>query len=161
MLKDYPDNSKIFVFQSNKFISDDGVKLINQKMSKFIENWTVHGKDLKAAFQIVSPLFIIVAVDESLAKLSGCSKDALTNEIKAIGNILDVDFFDRTTIAYHPSDEEIALVNLAEFKEKLQKDEIRQNTMVYNNLIETKADLKHSWQIPVKDSWHGKLVSII
>jgi hypothetical protein len=161
MLKDYPDNSKIFVFQANKFISDDGIKLINQKMSKFIEDWTVHGKNLKATFQVVAPLFIIVAVDETYAELSGCSKDALTNEIKTLGKDLDVDFFDRMMIAYHPNDEEIALIELSDFKSKLSKDEIRQNTIVYNNLIETKADLKHSWQIPVKDSWHTKLVSVI
>jgi len=161
MLKDYPDNSKIFVFQANKFISDEGVELINEKMSKFIEDWTVHGKNLKATFQVVSPLFIIVAVDESFAELSGCSKDALTNEIKALGKELDVDFFDRLMIAYHPTDDEIAIISLAEFKEKLQKDEIRQDTLVYNNLIETKADLKQNWQISVKDSWHGKLVSIV
>jgi hypothetical protein len=161
MLKEYPDNSKIFVFQANKFISDEGIKVINEKMSKFIEDWTVHGKSLKATFQVVAPLFVIVAVDETYAELSGCSKDALTNEIKTLGKELDVDFFDRMTIAYHPNDDEIALISLTEFKEKLKKDEIRQNTIVYNNLIETKADLKHSWQIPVKDSWHGKLVSII
>ena len=161
MLKDFPDNSKIFVFQANKIISDEGIELINEKMAAFIEDWTVHGKNLKATFQTVSPLFIIVAVDESFAELSGCSKDALTNQIKEIGKALDVDFFDRMMIAYHPSDDEIALISLAEFKEKLQKDEIRQNTLVYNNLIENKVELKQNWQIPVKDSWHSKLVSII
>ncbi len=161
MLKDYPDNSKIFVFQSNKFISDEGIKLINEKMTTFIEDWTVHGKNLKATFQTITPLFIIVAVDESFAELSGCSKDALTHQIKEIGKELDVDFFDRMMVAYHPNDNEIALATLADFKAKLQKDEIRQDTMVYNNLIETKADLKQNWQTTVKNSWHKQLLPIV
>jgi len=161
MLKEYPDNAKVFVFQSNKFLSEEGKIAIEEKMLKFIEDWTVHGKNLKATYQVVMPLFIIVAVDESFAELSGCSKDALTHQIKEIGEELGVDFFDRMMVAYHPNYEEMALINLSEFKEKLQKDEIKQDTKVYNNLIETKLDLKQNWQIAVKDSWHGKLVSIL
>ena len=160
-LKEYPDNAKVFVFQANKFISPEGVEVIKEKMDQFIEDWTVHGKNLKATYQIVEPLFIVVAVDESLAELSGCSKDALTKEIKAIGDELGVDFFDRLMVAYHPSEEEIALVDLGAFKKLIQKDEITQNTIVYNNLIETKADLKHKWQIPVKDSWHKQVAPIL
>ncbi|MGV6861248.1 MAG: hypothetical protein ACWA41_05725 [Putridiphycobacter sp.] len=161
MLKDFPDQSKVFVFQSNKIISEEGIGVVKEKMDAFVPEWTVHGKNLKATYQFVSPLFIIVAVDESLAELSGCSKDSLTKAIKEIGELLDVDFFDRMSIAYHPNDTDLAIISLAEFKKLMQSDDITGETIVYNNLIETLGDLKQNWQIPVKNSWHQNLVPAI
>lgn len=161
MLDNLSASSKIFIFQADKILSESEVELINNQLNKFIPQWSSHGASLKADFFVSSHLFIIIGVDENFAELGGCSKDAMNREIQTIGNDIKVDFFNRLNTAYLTPNNEIKLVNLADFKAMMKKDEINMHTKVFNNLIETKADLESNWLVEVKKSWHKNMISIV
>ncbi len=161
MIKTLSPSATIFIYQSNKVLTENDNQFIDQTLRKFVDEWSSHGARLKADFIIKSPLFVIVGVDESYADLGGCSKDALNQELKAIGKELNVDFFDRLSIAYKNNQGEISLANMVEFKTMVKSDEIRQNTIVFNNLIEKNGDLENNWEVEVKNSWHNSLVPIL
>ncbi len=160
MLSKLSDSASVWIFQSNQKLKVDQLNYINESLGKFVPEWSAHGVNLKSDFQIVDDLCIVIGVDEGHAGASGCSKDALTRHIKEIGEAIDIDFFDRLRIAYLNEKEEITLVNMLEFKAGVQADVIRRDTIVYNNLIETKRDLSLNWKIKVADSWHANLVMI-
>lgn len=160
MLEQLANNSKVWVFQSDKALTDTELTYLKTQMDEFIPQWAAHGKDLNAAYQWQAPYFLLVGVDESKTLASGCSKDALTHKIQEIGAALKVDFFNRMNVAYELNGL-VEMSSLADFKAKVQKDEIRQNTLVYNNLIETKAELNQKWRVPLKESWHAQLVKIV
>ncbi|MBK6525525.1 MAG: hypothetical protein IPG07_08215 [Crocinitomicaceae bacterium] len=81
--------------------------------------------------------------------------------IKKIGDEITIDFFDRLRVAYLDSDQKIQLTSLGDFKALMKSDQVRQSTPVFNNLIETKADLDTKWKTTVKDSWHKNLMQIL
>ena len=158
MLNLIPDSAKIFIFQANQFLTTKDKLKIEQEMTSFLPSWATHGEKLIADFEVIDNLFLIVGIDESIVATSGCSKDSLTHKVKEIGNILNVDFFDRMTLAYVNADNKIELTDFFTFKQLLQQGGIRLSTIVFNNLITTKADLKNNWKVMVKNSWHKTLM---
>jgi hypothetical protein len=161
MLSKLTDNSKVWVFQSNRFFTESETKIINQDLSIFMDEWSVHGTKIKTDFEIINNLFIVLGADETQSTVSGCSKDSMVRVVKSLGAKLNIDFFDRLSIAFKDGNDKIELLTLDKFKKGLQSDSIRQNTLVFNNLIETKAELKSNWQVEVKNSWHKMLLPIM
>jgi len=154
-------HSRVWVFQANRFLSKDEEQKINSELSKFIPQWASHGNEIYGDFSIEKSLFIIVGADEKKSPTSGCSIDALTRVIKKLGEELKIDFFDRLTLSYVDSENKIQLLSMPEFKALMKKDQIRMSTMVFNNLIETKADLDTRWHTQLKNSWHKNLIDIL
>lgn len=161
MLNKLAPHSRVWVFQANRFLKDDELTFVNQKMTEFIPTWASHGNELYGDFLIVDNLFLIVGVDEKKSSTSGCSIDSLNRTIKKIGDEISIDFFDRLRVAYLDSDHKIQLTPLGDFKALMKADQVRQSTVVFNNLIETKADLDTKWKAAVKDSWHKNLIQIL
>ncbi len=161
MLNTLPNNSKVFIFQADRILTDSDNEVIVTKMNSFLPTWATHGEELTAEFTIQDNLFLIVGNNEDKVATSGCSKDSLTHAIQFIGEKLNIDFFNRLNIAYKMKSGNFGLTNMLNFKMMMQKDEITQNTIVVNNLIETKNDLLNNWQVEVKNSWHKTLVPIL
>jgi hypothetical protein len=161
MLDKLAPHSRVWVFQANRFLKDDEVKFVQEKMTEFIPTWASHGNELYGDFVLADNLFLIVGVDEKRSPTSGCSIDSLNRIIKKIGDEIKIDFFDRLRVAYLDSDHKIQLTSLGDFKALMKTDQVRQSTSVFNNLIETKADLDTKWKTTVKDSWHKNLIQIL
>jgi hypothetical protein len=69
-----PEESKIWVYQSNRKFSDTEFSEIESAFS-FLENWAAHNKFsflLSAKYN----RFIILAVDQDVQSATGCSIDA-------------------------------------------------------------------------------------
>ncbi len=161
LLSHLPNSSKVWIFQANQILNEKEMTFIHKEVSNFLVEWNAHGSSLSNGFELVDSLFLIIGVDESKAVASGCSKDSLTRKIQEIGNHINIDFFNRLNIAYLDKNNQIEIKNLNEFKAGLQNDSIRLNTIIYNNLIETKEDLELRWKIPVQKSWLHNMVKAI
>jgi hypothetical protein len=161
MLNTLPNNAKVFIFQADRKLTSSDVEVINMVMNSFIPKWATHGEELTAEYTILNKLFLVVGNDEERVATSGCSKDSLTHAVQSIGKQLNIDFFNRLNIAYKTGSDNFELVNMLNFKKMMQKDEISQNTIVVNNLIESKHDLLNNWQVEVKNSWHKTLAPIL
>ena len=83
---------------------------------------------------------------------SGCSIDSSVNFIKEIEAEFSIDLFNRTKIAFK-QDGEIVTLSISEFKKVVQAD-----TVVFNNLVATKADFEEKWETLVSKSWHAKFL---
>ena len=113
------DSSRVWIFQSDKIISDDKIDLIKSKLKIFLPNWSSHGKELKCSFEIKFNLFIIIGVDSSVNNASGCSIDTLTNFIFDIQSKTDLNFFNRLAIAYKLNDK-TCINSMSKIKEMIK-----------------------------------------
>ena len=151
-----PDSSRIWIYQSNREFSGEEVNVITLNTKNFIDNWTRHGDDLKGAFTIVYNRFVVIAVDENFANVSGCSIDASVRFIKQLQSELNVDLLNKLNIAFKTNDD-VNSVSLYDFRSFIANDKITQDTIVFNNLVDTKADFESKWEVPAKESWHQRL----
>jgi len=149
------DSSKVWIYVSNREFTDSEKTEISNTLENFIATWKRHGDDLKASYKIKYNQFIILAVDESYNNVSGCSIDASTHLFKAIENKYKIDLFNKMNIAFKDG-ENINIVRLAEFQKYVKEGKISTETIVFNNLVKTKKELKTTWEVPAKSSWHNR-----
>ena len=151
------DESRIWIFQSNRFIPDLDIESLKKQIDIFLSSWTSHGNQLMVASKIKYNLFIIIALDQSCSTASGCSIDKLVSFIKNIENEYQISLLDRLDISFRDK-KKISVLRLDDFKRKILEKKINNDTIVFNNLINLKSDLANNWEIPLNRSWHQKLI---
>ena len=153
-------HARVWVYQADRKITDEEKTQLENEMKVFISQWASHGNELYGDFKVEMEYFLVIGADESKSPTSGCSIDALTRKVKELGEELKIDFFNRMIIAYEDEATDIHLIGMGDFKKLMQKDLITSQTTVYNNLIETVADLDDKWRTKVEHSWHQNLLMI-
>ena len=150
-----PEESKIWIYQSSRKFSEDEIATINHDLQNFIENWSAHGTSLEASFLIKYNRFIIIAVNQEVQAATGCSIDKSVEFIQNIEQKYSVDLLDKMNVAFKQG-EFVTYKTLLEFK-KLAKDKsVSENTIVFNNLVNTIEEFNDGWEIPAAESWHSR-----
>jgi len=152
----FSENSRVWVYQSDKKLTDEQVQQIQQHLSRFAAEWTAHNHQLKAKAEIRYNRFLILVVDETQAGASGCSIDKSVHFMQQLEQQFNIHLFDRFNLAYREADEVLSLPR-HDFEELLKQGNITNHTIVFNNLVQTLTELETKWEVPFKDSWHIKL----
>ncbi|TCI90318.1 ABC transporter ATPase [Tenacibaculum sp. M341] len=152
-----PNTARVWVYQSNRGFSQEEIEHISAKAIMFIDQWTRHGDDLKGSFTIKYNQFLIIAIDESFNNASGCSIDASVRFIKSLEETLQIDLMDKMNISFKDEDR-INVVKLADFQGYAKEGKITEDTVVFNNLVNTKEALESTWEVSAKDSWHKRFL---
>lgn len=153
-----PDNSRLWIYQADRQLSEKEALFIKNNADLFLEEWAAHGAGLNASSVILYNQFLIIAVDEAMVKASGCSIDKQVQFVQALGNELFINFMDRTKVAFlesknTPGEKEIFMTSLSDVKKRITEGIINSNTLTFNNLVQTKAQLQDTWIVPAEDSW--------
>lgn len=156
--KKMPKTSRVWIYQSDRYFSDDEVQKIGTKIEVFIKNWNNHGEGLKASYQIKYNHFIVLTVDENHKQASGCSIDSSVQLMKQIENEFQTDLFNKLKISFK-NNENINIVKMADFQKYAKENKINKETIVFNNLVNTVADYETNWEVKASDSWHARLLN--
>jgi hypothetical protein len=152
----FSENSRVWIYQSDKELTDAQVIQLQVQLDNFTTGWTAHNNQLKAKAEIRYNRFIVLMVDESQSGASGCSIDKSVNYMKQVEQQFGINLFDRFNLAYR-NGSEILSVPRDTFEELLKNGTITTNTIVFNNLAKDLAELQNNWEVPFKDSWHARL----
>jgi hypothetical protein len=152
----FSKNSRVWVYQSTKELTNEQTQQIQQQLNAFAQSWTAHNRQLLAGAQVKYNRFLILVVDESQAGASGCSIDKSVNFMKQLEQQYNIVLFDRFNLAYRDA-EHIISVPRNEFEVLIKEGVITQDTLVFNNLVQTLEELQTKWEVPLKDSWHMQL----
>lgn len=152
-----PDNSRIWIYQSDRQFTVEELEYITTKTIHFIDNWTRHGEALKGSFTIKYNQFLVLAVDESFNCVSGCSIDASVRFIKDLEEELNFDLMNKLNISFKDG-KNINIVKLSEFQNYVKDGKITDKTIVFNNMVNTKSDFEKNWEVQASDSWHNRFL---
>lgn len=158
-----PDNfspqSKVWVYQSSRLFTMSEALEIESLLNKFSSEWRSHGDEVYAYCNLFFGRFVVLMADETHARVSGCSTDSSVNFIKGLGQKFDVDFFNRTNLAFVVN-EKIQLLPMGQLHYALDNYFINPDTLYFNNTVQTREQLEKNWIIPVKNSWIASRVPI-
>ncbi|WP_075343077.1 ABC transporter ATPase [Tenacibaculum agarivorans] len=152
-----PETARIWVYQGNREFTLEEVEMISAKAILFIEKWTRHGEDLKGSFTIKYNQFLIIAIDEAFNAASGCSIDASVRFIQELEKEFNLDLMDKMNVSFKDGDR-INVVKLSDFQEFAKEEKITSQTIVFNNMVNTKGDFKTKWEVPAIESWHNRFL---
>jgi hypothetical protein len=153
-----PADARIWIYQANRKLTDAEVSVISERAKAFLDSWTAHNNTLKASFEIRYSIFLIIIIDKNYNEVSGCSIDKSVHFIQELEKELTISFLDRMIFAYK-TDARAEVVSKKDFSQLLSSGELNDDTIVFNNLIQTKGELNTAWEVPLKDSWHRSVIS--
>ena len=157
-LVDLDGNSRLWIYQSERELSDDESNLVQINLNQFCAQWTSHRRDLKAEGVVLLRYFIVIALDEQgSSEASGCSIDAQVAFIKSLGAHLNVDFFGRDKFALLLNGE-VTTVSMHDLGDMVSNGSIQSSDLVFDNLVKTLDQLKTNWLKPLESSWHSRFI---
>lgn len=150
---------RVWIYQSNRFLTDDEINIVEETLQEFVSQWTAHGNQLAGTYEIKHKLFILLMVDEEKAMVTGCSIDKSVHLLKKIEQALQISLFDRLQIAYRRTAQDpVRVVSQDDFRNLLSTKEVNPDTVVvFNNMITSVEELATKWEVSVKDSWHARV----
>ncbi len=152
-----PDTSRIWIYQSSRSFTTEELEEVKQSLDKFIQDWTAHGSELKAGYEIKYKRFIALALDQIITGASGCSIDASVHFIQHLEKLYNIDLLDKMNVSYKQG-EYVAYKTLKDFKKMAKNKAVSKKTIVFNNLVTNKQEYLNHWEVPAEESWHGRFM---
>jgi hypothetical protein len=153
-----PANARIWIYQSDRILSSDEEKKITELAHEFLNSWTAHNQELKSSFEIRYHAFLVIMIDENFSQASGCSIDKQLHFIQKLEKELSVSLLDRFVFALKENNG-VKLIRRKEFESLVENGVVNDETIVFNNLVQTKRELEEKWETRFADSWHRSVYS--
>ncbi len=156
-INEFPETARVWIYQSNKDLSETSVSSVDAKIEHFARRWTSHNAALKATGALMRNRFIVLVVNDAQTGVGGCSIDSSVQFVRNLGEECGVDFMDRMNFAYLES-EEVRTVHKDDLPALYAEGKINDNTIFFDNLVSTKKDFVDGWLKPLGDSWMKRFV---
>jgi hypothetical protein len=150
-----PPHSRIWIYQSDRKFSEEEISEIDNSLKSFIESWSAHGQSLEASYLLKYDRFIIIAVNQDVQAVTGCSIDASVQYIQSLEQKFGVDLMDRMNVTFK-SGGFIAYKSLIDFKKLVKAKSVSSSTVVFNNLVNNIEEWENYWEVPAIESWHSR-----
>jgi len=149
-----PDSSRVWIYQAAAPLSHDISEAIKKQLYAFTMQWKSHGHELDCYANLFHYQFLVMVADSSNLP-SGCSIDSSVHFITKLGEQHQVDFMDRETFAYL-EDDEVHSIHRDHFSQGFSAGRLSEDILMFDNLVNNKADFLEKWVIPLEDSWHNR-----
>ena len=153
--KTLSENSRIWIYQSNRSLTQQEKESISILIEDFLNNWKSHGVSLNSGFEIKYNRFIVIAQDQNIQSATGCSIDSMVHFIQKLEKKYNISLLDKLNVSYKQGDY-IAYKSLKDFKKMVKNGAVSKNTIVFNNLVQTKLEYTNYWEVPAFESWHAR-----
>lgn len=146
-----PDLSRVWIYQSERVLSEEEVEIAKNMCVKFADQWTAHQQELLASADVVNERYLVLAVNEEVHGASGCSIDSSVRFVEELGRRINTSFFDRRIPVV--IDGELELLSTSEVKELSILGKINENSIFFNNLVPTIHEFRNNWKQKAGDGW--------
>lgn len=153
-----PDSARVWVYTSERLLSEQEQNLISLKSERFLGSWQSHQQDVRSSFEIKDDRFLIIAVDESYHGISGCGIDKSLHFVQELESELGISLTNKTNVVFDVNGEQIVLP-FVEIKSAISEGIISTENLYYNTLVSNLGELKSSFKTNVKDGWVKKYFS--
>jgi hypothetical protein len=157
-VQDFPDQSRVWVYQASRPFHAQDVSAIRAALSNFAQQWVSHNRQLRAAADVLHDRFVVLMVDETQAGASGCSIDRSVAYLKQLSAETGVDLFDRLRFSFRGPDGQVNTVSREEFARLYAEGGINDDTPVFDPLVDTKAAFDAAFEKKLGQSWHRRMV---
>lgn len=153
--QDFDESARVWIYQSNRVFTLHEALQIEDILKNFTNGWNTHGTPVKGYANLFFGQFIVFIADEVSAKVSGCSTDSSVSVVREIGELYQVNLFDRLLLAFIVK-ERVQMIPMAQLAYALDNGFLQSDTLYFNNTVQTLGQLKADWMMPIHRSWLAK-----
>jgi hypothetical protein len=141
-----------WIYSLNEALSAAQNEALSAQFQAFSQNWKSHGTPVEGNVNIHYQRFIIVQADMQSERPSGCSIDSMRKTVENVLNAQGLSYTDAAQIYCRNAENEIVSVNFREISALLEKGEMNENTLVFDNTLSNSDDLS-KWEVPLGQTW--------
>lgn len=159
-IESFPGTARVWVYMADRSLTAGEAAELGRMAAAFAASWAAHGKGLSAHAEVRYDRFLILVVDEENHAASGCSIDSSVQFIRDAGKAIGADFFNRLLVGYKNSEGRVEALQISEFRKQLSEGKITPDTIVFNNLVDTRTALETGWELPVHAGPYSRLLTV-
>ena len=149
-----PAHARLWIFAAERPLAGQEASRLLEQVDAFVAGWKAHGTPLTAARDWRHNQFLLVAVDEQAAGVSGCSIDALTRTLKTLQSELGVTLLETAPVFYREGST-VRRATRGEFRTLAERGAVDAETVVFDNTVISVGALER-WETRAGAAWHGK-----
>ena len=153
-----PDAARVWVFGSDKPLSEDGTNALLAGVDAHLENWKAHGTPLTVSRAWCDGRFLIVAVDQSTAGASGCSIDGLFRVLQQLEREAGASFVGGGRVFYRDATGTVQSTPRAEVRSLTGDGAINKDTVVFDTSLTDLGTWRSCFERPARESWVNELL---
>ena len=151
-----PEDARVWVYPSSRKFYPQELEGLEKKIMEFVSNWKKEDENFKASFELKYNRFIVFYADE-VSLLVNKDIDILVSFVLQLQQDYEIELLDRMNACFKQG-EYIQYKELKPFKKLVKSKSVNGKTIVFNNLIETKDELKNNWEVPMTESWYNRFL---
>jgi hypothetical protein len=153
---DLPDHGRLWVFPASRELTPTESSALLEAVDAYLDTWAAHGAPLRSGRELRAGHFLLVGVDEDAEAPSGCSIDALVNQLRKLGGTLGVTLLDHASVWYRDG-EEVRRVSRPDFRRLAEDGAVGPDTVVFDTTLTRLAALRGGkLEVAARDGWHGR-----
>lgn len=148
------NDAKIFLYPSSKKFYTELLTQIQDKVQEFTEQWST-SNNIDVGFKVEHQRFIIIGINPNQA-ITTSIIDELVSFIFKLQSEHEIELLDKLNVCFKQG-EFVQYKEVKEFKKLIKNKSVNKNTLVFNNLINTKEELESDWELPAEDTWYSRM----
>ena len=153
--KNLPEDARVWIYQASRPFTENELQELKPLLEDFLQQWTAHGQNLQAGYDLPYRRFIVLGLDEASAGATGCSIDSSVHFIQSLEKKFEIDLMDKMNVTFK-NGEYLAYKDLASFRKMAKARSVSAKTIVFNNLVQNVGEYKENWEVPASESWHSR-----
>lgn len=150
--------SRVWIYTADRPLDAKETEVVLAKSQDFVQQWTAHQQQLQAKAILLEQRFLVLVVDESRAGASGCSIDKSVHFVQMLGQMLGLDFLNRTLLSCRDPAGRVQTMNRQDFQSLYRQGLINEQTIVFDPLVKNYGELQTSFEKPLNNSWHQRML---
>ena len=151
------ESAKTWVYPASRKFYSNELEDLENKIKAFVSSWKSDDPEFKASYQFLYDRFVIILAEDPNGKLTNQDLDAVVGFILKLQTDYEIELLDRMNVCFKQG-EFVQYKEIKEFKKLLKNKSVSAKTIVFDNLIQTKEELRHFWEVPITESWYNRFL---
>ena len=147
-----PASARVWIYQASRPLTDHEEATIQPLLSRFAEEWTSHGRTLRASLVVLHHQFLVVGLDEAVADASGCSIDASVRFVRELETHLGVSLLEKSQLAFLV-DGQVRLLDRRQLRAAVETGQLTSGTPYFDATVARKEGLETLFPAPAGATW--------
>jgi hypothetical protein len=154
-LKHLPDTARVWVFTTAAPLTAEQSTAAESVLGAFVADWRSHGAPVNGGHELIENRFVVIAADETVNDVSGCSIDGMFRTVTDALGGAGVGLADTADIAFR-DETGVRVLDRPAFAKLVREGVIGDDTPVFDQTVKTLGDLRAGkWERPFSAAWHG------
>jgi sugar phosphate isomerase/epimerase len=147
-----PDNARVWVYPISRTLNDQEADQLEAMLESFVQKWLSHQREVHGSGLVLENRFVVLAADESMTDVSGCSIDSSVRFIREVEQAFGVSCFDRSHIYFQGKSGGIDSLDFREIKTAWDKGLLDEHSYVFNLQAAHVEDIRTKWMLPLVET---------